>query len=370
MAERMRKDRGRYTVDFWFTHPDGRKERIRAFSPVNTKRGAEQYERELRQALLSGTHGKGKEVQTPTLAEFSTEFMETYAMAHNKPSEVMSKRKILKNHLLPAFGNMRLDRIGKREIKRYRSVKLQAGYNPKTINNHVAVLRRLLAEAEELELITHVPKVRKLPSEPPALDFLTFEEAEALVNAAEGEWRTMILVALKTGLRQGELLGLRWSDINFASKTMLVSRSIFRGLVGSPKSNRARLVPLCDEAVEALQAHRHQRGPYVFCDAKGRLLTDNLCKAPLVRAWKGAGLRPVNWHMLRHTFASHLVMKGAHIKAVQELLGHSDIRVTMRYAHLSPDIARDAVQLLNSAAFGHQLGTNGRPNLKVLDFTG
>lgn len=361
---------GRWYADFWFAHPEGRKERFRKCSPVQTKRGAEQYERELRQALLDGTYGKEEEVQIPTLAEFTEEFIDTYALAHNKPSEVLSKRKILKNHLLPAFGKLRLDEIGKREIKRYRSEKLQAGYNPKTVNNHVTVLRRMLAEAEELELITHVPKVRKLPSAPTAFDFLTFEEAEALVDAADGEWRTMILVGLKTGLRQGELLGLRWADINFVTGNMMVNRSVFRGTIGSPKSNRARLVPLCDEVVVALQHHRHQRGPYVFCDESGKLLTDNLCKAPLARACRNAGLRPINWHMLRHTFASHLVMRGAHMKAVQELLGHSDIRVTMRYAHLSPDVARDAVQLLNSESFGHYLGTNGRPKLKVLDFTG
>jgi len=258
--------------------------------------------------------------------------------------------------------------ITKRDIKSYRSRKLKDGYNTKTINNQVAVLRRMLSEAEELGLIPYVPTVRRLPQETADFDFLTFEEAEQLLAAAEGQWWLMIFVALKTGLRQGELLGLQWRDIDFEAGRIMVSRSIHRGHIGTPKSGRARLVPLCDDVLEALQDHQHRRSPFVFHDEQGLPLTDNKCKSPLEQAWHKAGLRRIGWHMLRHTFASHLVMRGAHIRAVQDLLGHSDIRVTMRYAHLSPDVERETVQLLNSG--GHYLGTNPPSNLKVIDFTG
>ena len=80
------------------------------------------------------------------------------------------------------------------------------------------------------------------------------------------------------------------------------------------------------------------------------MLTENECKHPLWRACKRAGLREIGWHALRHTFASQLVMRGAPLKVVQELLGHADIRMTMRYSHLSPNVRRDAVELLNSTA--------------------
>ncbi len=364
----IRNRNGNYMVDFWFTHADGRRERVRRASPVSTKRGAEQYERELRQTLLDGKAVQEKEVPVPTLTEFEAEFLEDYALAHNKPSEVASKRRILKHHLIPYFGEMKLDSITKRDIKHYRSRKLKEGYNPKTINNHVAVLRRMLAEAEELNLIRYVPSVRRLPVQAADFDFLTFEESERLVNNADEPWKTMILLGLKTGLRQGELLGLQWRDIDFPTGRMMVNRSIHRGVVGTPKSGRSRMVPLCDDVLNALKEHRHNRGLFVFCDKQGQPLTDNLCKAPLARAWKKAGLRRVGWHMLRHTFASHLVMCRAHIREVQELLGHADIRVTMRYAHLSPDLTRETVQRLNSD--GHYLGTRDDTNLKVIDKTG
>jgi len=85
----------------------------------------------------------------------------------------------------------------------------------------------------------------------------------------------------------------------------------------------------------------------VFCDEGGRILTDTEVRRPLWRACKRASLRMITWHILRHTFASHLVMRGAPIRAVQELLGHSTILMTMRYAHLAPEVAREAVQLLD-----------------------
>jgi hypothetical protein len=92
---------------------------------------------------------------------------------------------------------------------------------------------------------------------------------------------------------------------------------------------------------------RSRDGQYVFCAADGSMLTHAQTRWPLKRALKNAGIRHIGWHALRHSFASHLVMRGAPIKSVQELLGHCSIEMTMRYAHLSPDVRRDAVKLLD-----------------------
>jgi site-specific recombinase XerD len=131
---------------------------------------------------------------------------------------------------------------------------------------------------------------------------------------------------------------------------------VARGEVSTPKNGKQREIPLCDEARTALKRHRHLRGELVFCDEDGDMLTKGECKHPLWRACKRAGLRRIGWHTLRHSFASHLVMRGAPIKAVQELLGHATIEMTMRYSHLSPDVRRDVVRLLDRA---HHVPTSG-----------
>jgi site-specific recombinase XerD len=107
-------------------------------------------------------------------------------------------------------------------------------------------------------------------------------------------------------------------------------------------------VPLSDVALATLKAFRHLKGPYVFCDASGARLRHSMVKDVVPDTCRRAGLgKRITTHGLRHTFASHLVMRGASLKAVQELLGHESIEMTLRYAHLTPDVKREAVQLLD-----------------------
>ena len=346
-----------WMVDVNFEHPDGPPERVRKVSPVQSRRGAEQYERSIRNALVDGIYGQQTK-EVPTLEQFSTEFVDVYARIENKLSEVEAKQRILRNHIVPFFGSMRLNKIGAEQVARYKAAKLKLEYDPKSINNQLAILRRLLAVAVEWGRLEHVPPLKWLMrAPPPAFDFLTFQEAERLVNGASPEWRAMIITALKTGLRHGELLALRWQDTDLVAGRVVVRRSLSGKKIDTPKNHKTREVPLSDEAVRALKAHRHLRGELVFCDESGAIRTRYLCKWPLWNACKRAGLRLIGWHVLRHTFASHLVMRGAPLKAVQELLGHADITMTMRYAHLSPDARRDAVQLLDAPANGNLTAT-------------
>src|SRR5262249_37485515 len=136
-----------------------------------------------------------------------------YAVARNKPSEVGSKRQIMKDHLDPFFGEMKLDKIGAREIDRYVASKLETQLAPKTINNTLIVLRKLLVTAKDWKRIATVPTVKLLKVPKPEFDFLAFDEATRLVEAADQEWHAMILLGLRAGLRQGELLALRWDDV-------------------------------------------------------------------------------------------------------------------------------------------------------------
>ena len=130
----------------------------------------------------------------------------------------------------------------------------------------------------------------------------------------------MIIVALRTGLRLGELSALRWEDVDLVAGRVTVNQRLYRGKFGMPKSGRPREVPLSEDARAALKRHRHLRGPLVFCDMDGRPLTPGVLRHALKRIARRAGLRHLGWHVLRHTFASHLVMCGVALKAIQELL--------------------------------------------------
>ncbi|MEE8409159.1 MAG: tyrosine-type recombinase/integrase, partial [Myxococcota bacterium] len=120
----------------------------------------------------------------------------------------------------------------------------------------------------------------------------------------------------------------------------------------TPKNGRTREVPLSKHALETLRSYRHLRGEYVFCQERGELLPTSGCVWALRRYCRLAGLRRIGWHALRHSFASHMAMRGVSVKAIQELLGHSSLAMTMRYAHLSPDVRRDAVAVLDEKPRG------------------
>lgn len=365
-----------WTVDVQFVQPSGRMQRVRKASPVNTRRGAEQYEREIRSSLLDGTYGKeGKANPVPTLAEFERRFIQ-YSENNNKASTVVNKKQALANHIVPFFGSMRLDEIGSEHIEAFKAAmrKKHCAARPrkpdaskyavwkrkdvkpknlsdKYINNALTILRKLLAVAEEQGVIGHIPRVRFFRVEKPAFDFLDFDEAERLTAGADTAWRVVIETALKTGLRLGELIGLQWIDIDVVRGKLHVRRTIWRGITGLPKGGRARVVDIPASLVAALKAHRHLRGPFVFCQADGEPLTPGLLKWPLERALRKAGIARdvgyIGWHDLRHTYGSHLAIRGVPLKVIQELMGHASIEMTLKYAHLSPETKQHAVQVLD-----------------------
>ncbi len=193
----------------------------------------------------------------PKLAEFDREFMTTYVIANNKPSTLQTKKVILRAAIVPFFGEMRLDEIGSREIERFKSKLLDQELKKKSINNYLSVLRRMLTLAVEWNLLSHVPPVKWFKRPPSEFDFLDFSEAERLIAAADEDSRPMIVTALKTGMRLGELLAVRWEDVDLVAGRIMVRRAVARGIVGTPKSGRTREIPLSEDLLRVLKAHRH-----------------------------------------------------------------------------------------------------------------
>ena len=381
----------RWMVDVKVKLPGRQLRRVREFSPVNTRRGAEAHERQIRAALQDGTFGKEVIAQeVPTLSEFVERFL-TYSENNNKPSTVVSKKHMLKNHIVPYFGSKRLNEIGSAELEAFKAlmrrklsgsrarkegatiyaIRKRQNAPPhllalKSVNNALTTLRKLLAVAEEQGVIAHIPRVRFFRVETPSFDFLDFDEAERLVQAADPEWRLLLETALKTGLRQGELIGPQWTDLDLVRGKLHVRRTLCKGIPVSPKGGRARTVDLPLSLVNALKAYRHLKGPYVFCQPDGEPLRPGLVKGPLERALRRAGIARdqgiISWHDLRHTYGSHLAIRGVPLKVIQELMGHASLDMTMKYAHLSPETKQSAVQVLDEPApkstpEGHIWGT-------------
>jgi integrase len=345
-----------WMFDVEYVHPDGRTQRVRQ-SGFDSEAAASKAEAKARLRLEDGISirpkREPKEVKKgpKNFAEFADEFMRDYAEINNAPSTIASKKVILEKFLKPVFGKMNLDQIGTDDIDKFVGQHKRTGARANTIRNYLRVLRRILSLAVEYEVLARVPKVRRVQDDEDDrgdFKFLTFEQAERLLAGArpEPEWWTMILLALKTGMRQGEILALRWEHVDLDRGVIHVRRSVWEGTEKRPKSKKPRDIPI-SAVREALIQHQHERGPYVFCNAEGKQFTKQQCRRPLARALARAGLPHFGWHSFRHTFASHLVMKGVPLPAIQQLLGHSVITVTMRYAKVAAEVKTDAIALLD-----------------------
>jgi len=347
-----RKFRGHWYVDL--RHED---QRIRKRSPENSRAGALTYEATLRGRLARGQPAipiQQQPTAKPRFEAFAWRWYSVYVETNNKPSEQKAKRLILRNHLIPVFGKLALDAITTLKSEEFKATKLKTGLAPKSINNMLAVLGKCLHTAEEWGDLDRAPKFKLLRVPPQRFDYLSPEEANRLIRAAQDQpWRAMITVALRTGLRLGELIALDWSDVNFEANLLTVRRSAYKRQIVSTKSNRIRHIPLTQEARLALRTIQQLSGP-VF-HRSGTPVDDQIARRFITKLCQEMPLRPVGWHALRHTFASHLVTARVSIKAVQELLGHSDVRTTMRYAHLAPSALHEAIRVLEPTIVAEEI---------------
>lgn len=347
----------------WYTDFRFEGKRIRKRSPENSKRGAEAYAKLLMSRLISGEPLEKRKEKT--LTAFADEWYTTYAIPNNKYSEQRSKESVIRLHLKPFFGKTELRAISSKHIEQFKAKQQAKGLSPKTINNHLAVLSKMFHCAVEWGDMEVIPLIKRLNVPVKPIKFLTEEECQLLLSDhTEPLWRNMVYVALNTGMRMGELKGLRWEDINFKQGVIHVRRNVVRERITTPKSNKTRMIPMITHLDEYLYTSRQKEG-YVFEIEEDKPLTDKECVGGLWRLGKRAGMEKFGWHRLRHTFASHLVMRGVPLRHVQQLLGHASITMTERYAHLAPSSLHEAVQVLRdeNARFGHYMVTNEKPLL-------
>jgi integrase len=341
-----------WVIDLHFRHPDGRRERIRCDSPKNNRRDAEAYERQI---IAELTNPKPKtrperKKKIPTLSAFYETYLDDYAKVRCKPSDADTKKRVLEKHLLPVFGRKKLSDISRASIDAYVAKKRtgKKKYKAKTINNHLGVLASVLRKAVEWDVIDSRPSIELLKVAEQPFEWLNEEEEERLLEAS-GEWHPMILLALRTGMRLGELRAVHWGDIDLKARKVIVRRSGYGDELGPTKGDRIRSVPLTADVVSCLDGLPRRLHCDLVFHSDGQMLTDAACEWGLRRSCTRAGIKRVTWHPLRHTFASRLAQRGAPMKAIQELLGHRSLSMTLRYSHLAPSDHERAVAMLESS---------------------
>ena len=361
IREWKRGDKVGFEVDIRFTYPDGTPYRRRIKAPVESKSAAKRWgeakERELLvqpfPPFLEQQEEKRKEA--PTLEEFKPRYMENHAKANReKASSLHAKERIFANHLLWRLGSKRLDQISDEDVQAIKGD--LADKKPKTVNNVLLVLSNCLRVAVKWKVIAAMPcTIGLLKVSNAKLTFYEFEEYRRLVAAAEKiDLRTLVVVLLggDAGLRRGEIIGLRWCDVDFARRQLQIRQAVWERTVDTPKGGRPRIVPMTAALAGALQRFRHLRGERVLYDDDGRAVRGHTLRNYHRAAQRRANLGSMTGglHILRHTFCSHLAMRGAPAKAIQELAGHEDLMTTMRYMHLSPAARDSAIRLLDGRA--------------------
>jgi len=238
-------------------------------SPENSQAGAKAYETSLRHKLANGeplTEREEAKTPVPTFQEFSTLWMSVYVKTNNKYSEFLNKQCILSAHLLPCFGHKLVNKISTSDVENFKAKKIKAGLAPKTINNHLIVLSRCLKVAQEQDdwdEMLKLPRIKLLKVKPQKFDSLTEAECQLLLDNCDGILKAMILIALKTGLRFGELTALEWNDVDFVNNHIIVAKAFSRGKIEGTKSNKIRYIPMIDEISQLLYSRTKDDG-YIF----------------------------------------------------------------------------------------------------------
>jgi integrase len=369
----FRVDRARGPV--WYAKyrlPDGRQvqkklgpawtERGRPPAGYLTKRIAEDWLRatldEARRGTLPGMVRTGA-----VFADAAAEFLRYSEVDRGcKPSTLRDYRSNLEAHLLPAFGSIRLEEITAREIDRWRSS--LTGLSPRTRNKLLVVMHGVMRRAQHVwslpaNPVANVEKQRQRSSGD--IEVVSPEEVMALVRAASSEQdAALYLTAAFTGLRRGELLALHWRDVDFAGSVIRVRASYAGHALTTPKSGKVRSVPMAPDVATALASLADRPNwtaddDLVFAGETGAYLDGSALRRRYATALSRAGLRPLRFHDLRHTFGTRMIAK-ADIRRVQEWMGHADIQTTMRYLHYAPR-ADDAALVAEALRFDQPSAT-------------
>ncbi len=287
--------------------------------------------------MVEGRHLDKKQVPKTTFFELCDQYWELWGK-HRRMKGLSNMLEIWKK----GFGNVPVTKLTQQKIEKFLNARME-GLSAATRNKHLRMLKAMFNKGVGWKLTSDNPTsgITLLRENGARTRFLDGDEIQQLLTAASESFRPILITALHTGMRKGEILNLKWADVDFTNRIITVQES---------KSGKKRMLPMDDTLCETLGVlpARFQRG-YVFPSPvkAGQPCYD--FKRQFGKAVKKAGIHNFRFHDLRHTFASHLVMSGVDLMTVKELLGHATLTMTMRYSHLAPDHRMRAIKTLDSA---------------------
>lgn len=280
------------------------------------------------------------EIKKVPFVKLCTEYLQFSST--NKTVETHRRDIVIIKNLMKTFKKKLITEITTHDLEIYKNKRI-GEVKPATVNREVACLKNMFNKAVQWgHLIENPVQTVRLLKEPPGrVRYLNGSEIERLLSHCAQHIRYIVIVALNTGMRKGEILNLKWQDIDMQNRMIIIKRT---------KNNEMRMIPINNILHNALNSNDlRSNSQYVFANKNGEKFGD--IKTGFRAALRRAGITDFRFHDLRHTFASRLVMAGVDIRTVQTLMGHKDIKMTMRYSHLSNDHIKEAVGRLDVNSF-------------------
>ncbi len=337
----VRQRDGKYYIDYY---ANGR--RIREIVGPN-KHLAELALQKKRVEVAEGRFLDIRKNEKIRFEDFAAEYLELHSKVHNKSWKKSDWTNI--NMLNKYFGSRYLYEITTKDVEKFKFKRLKIDkISHGRLNRNLACLKSIFNKAIQWGKAEHNPVkgVKMLPENNMRVRYLEKEEIARLLSNCSGYIKAIIIVALNTGMRKGEILGLKWQNIDFRRELIYLLDT---------KNKENREVPMNEMTKEALfKTKRRGNSPYVFGSENGKRFRD--VRKSFFTAMRKSGIINFRFHDLRHSVASHLAMSGVDLNTIREILGHKSLRMTIRYAHLSTQHKKHAVDILN-----RQMGTIWAP---------
>jgi integrase len=361
---RHRKD-GRWEARLDLGYSNGKRQRKAIYGKTR-----KEVQDALRDAVKAHQRGKPITTKSESTAVFLTRWLET-VKPKLRPMTFRSYQARVNQHIIPTLGLVPVQQLKPQEVQTFLNAKAATKLSPSTVRGIRAVLRAALQQGVKWQQLEYNAAALADPPRLPAHEssYLTPDQAKTFLEAVKGDrLEALYRVAVSLGLRQGEALGLRWQDIDLEGGELRVSRALQRvngrlELV-EPKTKKSnRPVPLPAALVERLRQHRalqvgerlaagskwREQG-FVFTTSSGIPLEGTKVTKDFQKALAKSGLPPMRFHDLRHSYASLLDAQGVGARTIMELMGHSQISVTMNlYTHTLPSVLREAADAVDRA---------------------